>query len=310
MASNRNNEIRNYTRRNGEQVIELVTKREAFDAAFDGELNDMGNYHHDISTIFESVYIWDVNGKCYSADDAELPAKKDIVAIDNAEWGFVWVSNRASDKVVEDINAGYEVQIQYAIEDDENEAEMEAEKAAKEAEAEAEEIEALEAEIIAHQDANQAGKPVITDAAFDAKVSKVSMAETRFNADGWQAGDIVDVSLKGGAVPSMARHTEHAQNAPRMPLFDDLRLGGIDTQETLEDAHSGHLRANKRHSRNCADNATTPTTGGKTMTTHTYTLPLRPTYNPYWHGDCAGDWGLSEYIEDITEEEYEAWLKL
>lgn len=190
MASNRNNEIRNYTRRNGEQVIELVTKREAFDAAFDWNYDSNGNrvWHTN-----ESVYVWDINGKCYHSDFDAMPSKKDIVAIDCAEWGIVWVSNRASDKVVDDINAGYEVQIEYAIEDDENEAEMEAEKAAKEAEAEeAEEIEeiqaankteqenevmavieALEAEIIAHQDAYQAGTPTISDAEYDALAQKL-----------------------------------------------------------------------------------------------------------------------------------------
>lgn len=151
MAANRNNEIKNYTKRNGEQVIELVSKQSAFDAAFDSSFDAKGNYiRNDVSAIYESVYIWDINGKCYSADDADLPAKKDIVAIDCAEWGTVWVSNRASDKVVDDINAGYEVQIQYAIEDDENEAEMEAEKAKQERKAElAKELAQKLAELVA-----------------------------------------------------------------------------------------------------------------------------------------------------------------
>lgn len=147
MAANRNNEIKNYTRRNGDMVIDLVSKKDAFDAAFDWNYDGNGNrvWHTN-----ESVYVWDVNGKCYSADDAELPAKKDIVAIDNAEWFIVWVSNRASDKVVDDINSSYEVQIEYAIEDDENEAEMEAEKAKRERKAElAKELAQKLAELVA-----------------------------------------------------------------------------------------------------------------------------------------------------------------
>lgn len=55
------------------------------------------------------------------------------------------------------------------------------------------------------------------------------------------------------------------------------------------------------------------------MTAYTHTPPLRPTYNPDWHGDCVGDWGLSEYEDDqatsgtaltpADEARFQAWLE-